>query len=68
MGTQKRYVATITVYVYAEDDKSALKASKTICDKINHKDECPDASVESLHSKKYGQLVPEFVDISKINS
>ncbi len=68
MGTQKRYVATITVYVYAEDDESALKASKTICDKINHDDECPNADIEKLHIKTHGKLESKEIDISEMKS
>jgi len=66
MATLKRYIATIDIYVYAEDDESALNEAKTICDKINHKDDLSKADVIKLASNDFGSISSKIIELNSI--
>lgn len=59
---EKRYIATIEIYVYAEDDKQALIASRQITRKLNDNYDCR-AKVSELHESPFGKLVTKEINV-----
>ena len=64
----KRGIATITVYVYGDNDQELMNDAKNICRTINaHQD--TRAGVEKLHNAPFGSYGDEIteIDITKLN-
>lgn len=62
---EKRFIATITVYVYG-DEKEAFKRAQRICEELNEKFGDTSADVEHFHENDYGQLASREIDIETL--
>jgi hypothetical protein len=53
--TAKRYVVTVSYYLYAEDDKAAIREANFHTLKLNQKEDCR-ASVDGIVESEFGKI------------
>lgn len=62
----KRYVATLTIYVYGDTDQDALNKSQNICEGLKDKYD-NHADTEQLHLQPHARLGGTKIDLSELN-
>ena len=55
MATKKRYVLTVDLYIYEDDDEKAKETAKAYIETLQKKDD-NQASIVSLHEQTWGTL------------
>lgn len=64
---KNRYVSTITVYSYGENEIEAFQESQKMCDQLNQKYDCR-AEVEAMNECGHGKKASKPIDILSLKS
>lgn len=68
MATKKeRFITTITVYSFGENEEEAFNESQKMCDQLNQKYDCR-ADIEQMCKNEFGKTKSFPIDISKLKS
>ena len=54
-NTKKRYVVTVSFFMYADDDKAIVKEASNYTRELNQKHDCR-ATVDGITESQYGKL------------
>lgn len=63
----KRYIATISYYIYAEDDADAIRQAQIECDNLNKIEDC-NTSIDSIYEQPFGTIGNRKVELHSEDS